>query len=842
MLGNRPASNNLGKITSLNTEIARIKKNKWELEEKIIKLEEKLSALEKKCPKKYVRDESKKQLDFTDVKIPELDARIKFLTKNLPKTDPELSEIKNTLNTYKTEYEKTLADLGPACARLDLLNKAMREGRLQLHSIRDEVKVINDRKAMINQILEFDGILSLPILIMILQEIKQFNEADIFESLLQATGKDLRKETKETNFEVICANYLKVDIKGAFEAFTKNADTKNVDENAVKSQMQKLITDIWAALQKNLRLNSKILSDKAFNDFCGFLRTEIYLTCVLETYRFTDDVQMNVGVKQKKFALWMNLREVLNPYVAINQAAKQVQITPKTEALFREAAIWLKGLYQRSYSQVPQFLKDADGKVTEIGFSYIGDQEERDLYKWKPPLTKIRMADNHKYHGDVLLAKLPQEQAQLQAEAKEAATNQTQIEPIEPLSNLLPGLRIKKPDDKRPDERPRLPSEPASLLHPPQEGFQPVLIVKDQDHYQMTISLHKDEQEKLHRLSVKVGKVMRCGVVAAESELGKELMLYQSFSPEEKINKLRDCICKYQLTSNQSSSLKFIRVTVNDTFQGYADSSRYWFFSRANAEDARNVIMKINGAANPREQLDALFSLRKILMNNNSASLRRILDKILLDTYNILSSGQEGPEQASKPVSKEQNGAANVLPVQINEKHDHLQMIVTLHKDEVEKLNKLEVAVGKIMEHGVVVNELQMSKELMECQSGSPEEKIVKLKDCINKFMLNTYQSSSLKFLKGEINYSFKPYIEGSVMKVFSHYHSEDAKRAIDEIVTTDDARVHLKKLFALRKKLKKDNSQNLLKIIDTLLLKAYDVLISGAKPEIASRPNNQPM
>jgi len=853
----------LGRILDLNKVIAEIKKHKWEIEENLLKQEKRIAELEKKCAKKFSKDENKKQLDFSLVKIPELEERIRILVKYLPKNSPdksdvEANEIKSAFDIYKSDYEKIIASLVQPCAQLEMHNKALRD---KLSGIRVEVNSINDRKLMITRISELDGIVSLPLLIVMLQDIKRLNETDIFESFMQATGKDLRRETRKTSFDEICKSFMGVDIEATFRAYTKNTETKDVTEQAVKAQMQKLITEFWTTAQKKFRI-SKLQSENAFNAWRGYLMTEIYLTCVLETYRFTDDVQMNVGMKQKTFALWMNLREVYNPYVAICHAAKQVQVTPKTEALFREVAIWLKGLYERSYNQVPQFLKDGEGKVTESGFLYIGDQEERDLYKWKPPMTKVRMADNHKYHGDVLTAKLPQDQAQLQpasavnnlpAIAREPAPSGQQSLPdhIEPLSNLLPELsgrsaasilQGRKADDGKSDDRPRLPSTPPSLLLPQQDAIpQPILIVLNQDFYQMTISLHKNEQEKLNRLAVVVGKVMEYGVLADESELRKDLLLCQSFSDEDKILKLKDCIRKYQLSSNQSSSLMFIPNSVNDAFPVYSEGSRYWIFSHAHAEDARAVIAKINSTANPRVQLEAMFSLRKMLKKNGSTNLLPVLNKILLDSYKLLCGGVENVDQVSKSIDLARDkkpAAVKVQPVQLITSQDYCQMIIVLHKDEVEKLHRLEVVVGKIMEHGVVANEAQMRKELSEYQERTPDEKIKKLKDCIRKFELSANQTSSLIFMSGDASDAFKPYIEKPRYTFFSHAHAEDAKKTIEEIERTENARVQLEKLFALRKLLKKDKSQNLLPVMDKILLKAYRVLSGAAKPDAAPRQN----
>lgn len=854
----------LGRIVELNKTIAELKRHKWEIEENLLNLEKRMIELERAC-KKIFKDD-KPQIDFEKIKIPELEKRIEVLSRNVPKSGQEagkflseLQEIKTLFERSRTDYAKTLESLGKPLTQLEAYNKSMRD---KLHGLRGEINNLPDADAKITTISELDGIVSLKMLMMMLDEIRHVNELDVFESFQKLTGKDLRALKKGANFDEICSK-LGVDIKSTFEALTKR-DTREITEQTIRGLTQKLIGEFLAAAQKKLSIG-KVQNEGTLEALKGYLATQIYLTCVLETYKFTDDVQMGITTAQISFATWMSTPQVYNPFVAICHSAKQIQVNPKTEALFSETALWLRGLYQRSYNQVPPFMKDAAKNVTPRGFHYIGDDEERSLYKYHPPLTKVLMADKHKYHSDVIFAKLSPEHQLKPAEEKRNAAAAVPApsvphsqpvpvpgatapvpmpDKIEPLENILPGIRSLNaaPQTDGNSPRPRLPSTPASLLQAPEAIPQPIHIMKADDHYNMTLSLHKNETEKFDRLAVVVGKVMEQGVVNDNSALRKVLSACQSDPPEARIAKLKECVRMYQLNNSQCASLLFIPMIVNETFPGYSEGTRYGFFWNKHAEDARAAVAKINASPNPRVQLEVLFSLRKDMNKKGSRTLLGLTDACLLHAFNLLCGSNEMLDQ-SKPADSGQNRQAG--SVQLNMIGDYRQMLIKLHKDEVERLNKLEVVVGKVMEHGVVTNEVEMRKELalledsLDDEETKNDKKIKKLKDCIRKYELTPNQTASLLFLPDTAAEALDKYITESRSRFvyIPRKHAELAKQILDEIKTMDDARLQLEKLFALRKVLKTDGSKNALPELNRVLLRVYKILSGTAKPEPAMKP-----
>jgi hypothetical protein len=161
--------------------------------------------------------------------------------------------------------------------------------------------------------------------------------------------------------------------------------------------LQSVTKNFWAQVQAKSRKDFNKQAEEV-NKINRLLQLELYIAIVLKTYEFADDVQMKSGISHFRFVILFDARSTLNRFALVNQAAHTILIPENMAAAFAEIRAWLEGLYKHSTDQIPAFLKKPDGTLTEAGFSYITDDENRKLFKYLPPLTKMRLAYNHRLH------------------------------------------------------------------------------------------------------------------------------------------------------------------------------------------------------------------------------------------------------------------------------------------------------------------------------------------------------------------------------------------------------------------------------------------------------------
>lgn len=454
----------LVRVLELNKVITELKEKSWQIEDRFRELEQQIQEVEGLCPKKFTRDEKKKGLDFRDIKIPELNKRLEILEKNHPKPadDNYVSQVKEMRGIFdksKAEYKKILELLQAPTEELDNYNKKILCESLP--KLRREMNAIVDKKVMLEYLSNLDGSVSLEMLILIDSELKNITENDLILTFSQAFERNLRSKNNES-FDEICHRVMGTDIKSIFQEFTKK-DAKEMVEEKLQEKIQEIHERFWKGVLRVYKIpfaEESIEAQTKRKQFFALFNNFIYLTCTIETYKFTDEIQKTslggaiwgtvtggvVGQFRK-----MSVDQIVNPYLAIPLCARQILPQANTQDLFQESFYWIKGLYQRSYNQLPHFYREEGDKVKLESFEYRGDDEDRKFYDNKEPLTKIQIAIHHKPHYEALFAKL-QLTAQLKPMerragpvAKPAAgvskpSAQQQQYKVQPLSDIIPNV------------------------------------------------------------------------------------------------------------------------------------------------------------------------------------------------------------------------------------------------------------------------------------------------------------------------------------------------------------------------------------------------------------------
>lgn len=446
----------MGKVVEHNEKIFPWKRECWDIEDKIISIkayqveengplmtmEEAIVAIEKECPKKYkfAKPENVQPLDFKERKFAELEERIHLLEKNqksLTKFDSVLLKIRNDFNVLKRRYFELVSLLEAEVKELDKYNKTLCLASADLYKeITEDSKQPAERLKCFSSL---DGSVLIKILIEKFELIRVLNDQECFRLFQKAYGADLRNvcthrknPKKDVTMEEVCLTLIPDrhnpkdqprSIKDFLEEFTKQkldqVNSDNVTQKIMGSKGGPLLAFCTAIHDKFHLIESEAASaDNA--SFYDHLRMEIYLSAVLETYKFTNELQMkglagavwgvtkaalggDGGVVAKFRA--MTVDEVENPYRLIPLLATRVRpFNSEVKKLLIEVSELLEGLYYRCYSQIPDRYKNNDAGETlkkEVE-AYNGDNDDRLFANNKADetraLVKIVLAKYHRSH------------------------------------------------------------------------------------------------------------------------------------------------------------------------------------------------------------------------------------------------------------------------------------------------------------------------------------------------------------------------------------------------------------------------------------------------------------
>src|SRR3990167_3607403 len=417
-----------------------------------------------------------------------------------------------SLDVLGEEYEVHLKKYPDLLERISEENQRIRakaksgSKRLGLDDYREALSLMEDKQEKIKFIAEFDGVVTLGLLIRVLEEIKDQNDR-MLEKLLLTEGRKILQGVPD--FEKYVAS--------KFEALTD--EPKNVIHEArVQLEMTRWKDHFCRVNKINLPKESEFFSG---------LNNQIYLVCALAVYGFTDRL-MNKENRAKISFLAKTTRAVENPYLMLPYLADQLSITPDTETLWQEVAVMISGLYARSEKQIPAFLKTGQGQLTSEAMRYIAGPDDVDLESWKPPLTRMVMSTPHGVHASHLFGRLQHDVVSLSQSAKMKLANAGAD-----LSPLMGGVSHNSLPDKRVDTVEQEDGSTVLLVHVPQGRTD-------------TISQMVEKARDL------------LGLESVDRMLAQDLKDYAGNDVQGRLTWFSKCLEKHELTPAQDAMLSFV--------------------------------------------------------------------------------------------------------------------------------------------------------------------------------------------------------------------------------------------------------------------------------------------
>jgi hypothetical protein len=644
----------LHKIVLINKKATELKKQCWDYEEKFRALELRIARLELLCPKKFTASDLEnlyprqykkthvRPTDYRDVKLEELKQRIAVLglTENkqaLKEHSGELNEIASQYATDAELYLKTVKQY----QELDTLLSDYSKNELTQENFREKVRAdINQLplELRLGAISIMPGATSLGALMDLLAFLKRQYEREMHRVYSEATGKKLRKETFEEIFQELFGEPAK-------EYFKKIAKRPTTEMANIGTEIEKIITDFWVKVKTPVKEQTKA-------DECSvLLRTIIYLSCTLETFRFTDKVQrldIASAVSGKIGSLFggediageflnvLTVTQVQNSFAMMPFASGAVTPLVNMQRLWLEVAIWLNGLHQRSYDQISPFFKE-NGSVRSEVMLHCGDDDDRKFFEHKT-MVKWLLAQYHESHYQSLLLLLPPEICSellplLPQQFAEKYRKKYSLDQPLQSQNVNPEKAHREEDSR----------VSASLSS---DG----ILAEQRD-----VSWNQDKAEK----EIDKDKKPVVSLVCTQHNLFKpaEIKLpakpFLSFEDLDKIKdkpdlekfaKFNSILLKSELTEDQNHDIEQLRVPIIRILKNYKDS-RFtkwlvptWFWPRAHITEVKNAYDDISESVSPRDYITNLYKVWSVAYPDESTDIGPKAGELLTSCFNLLHS------------------------------------------------------------------------------------------------------------------------------------------------------------------------------------------------------------
>lgn len=256
-----------------------------------------------------------------------------------------------------------------------------------LKPFRQEIGELQEKQDAINAVSLLDGYISLPVVMEILSEIQIINFAQISKTFSDLSGKDIKLVIGKEKLREVFKKALKKDLRAIFEKLC-DMPIKELSEDAVRTVINETAENILNNWMFRY-LKDGITPERAREIMLPMIYTEIYLICALELYNETNARQTAGSIYiLKLMAPYIAMGKekayeaLQTPFIAMRECAKLVQVNVETGKLWREVSVWLKGLYLRSFLQVPERYR-RDGQVikAENGLMPLATPEDKEKNK-----------------------------------------------------------------------------------------------------------------------------------------------------------------------------------------------------------------------------------------------------------------------------------------------------------------------------------------------------------------------------------------------------------------------------------------------------------------------------
>lgn len=257
--------------------------------------------------------------------------------------------------------------------------------RKDIKKFRQEVNEIQDKQTAIQAISKVDGFISLPLVMDVFKEIQLINYREVSQTFNRLTDKDIRKVINKDTLREFFKKMLGNDVRTIFEKLTEETRMVDLTEEKVKNVMIGAAQEIFKkGIVKYLK--EDVAPEMAEGQLLPLLCTELFLICATELYNEADKRQtagwVMIKVLMGPYLTKKYPAEALqNPFIAVRECAKLIQVNVDTGQLWREAALWLEGLYLRSFLQLPEKYRQNDQVIkAENGKMPLADPADKDKH------------------------------------------------------------------------------------------------------------------------------------------------------------------------------------------------------------------------------------------------------------------------------------------------------------------------------------------------------------------------------------------------------------------------------------------------------------------------------
>lgn len=693
------------------------------------------------------------------------------------------------------------ADLIEKYARLSIKSDAIKSSRATYvkeiaTSLRAAVAPLPFEQA-VEATSRFDGLICLPALVASVNAIR----ADYEQQFLSKYGLNMAgaAEQMENEFET----YLDTIIAQIIKKKRGNVTQKEIDDKAAK-----IINDYW---QKAVKANSSLKGKQPDAEFSRLIKNYAFAVSASKVYRDTDDMQMldfdnltafNILSKGPLvIRIWrMTKEKMIESYQGLDRFANQLSLTDAEKQQWSEVAVWLSGLYNRVYRCIPADRIDAAGEVKlDSKGNYPTVDSADKLFLAHKGVTKYFMSlfNRALAHKLALMTGMRTENNVVSCAASAAVTvpstaaaaaaaAATTSSTVVPVSNV--GANSSAP----------LPQSDVVHCEPLSDG---------RSGWRLTVEIPDCDKDRKDNIIAVIEDFYD------EETLSKWLKQCENATAEDKINRLDYCINYFSLSQHQNERLFFIPNTVKNKFKNYRNGN--FFLSRTHAERSLNAVDQIESAQSPKDQLIILLELRNQLVALHSVALKKEVDEILISAFNQLVI----PEPRSSASAAIPKSGLTYEMIGGTDKGARISVVVT---DEILR-NKM---ITELTEH---INQSPKQHDLPQWELINPDDKIKRLDLYIKHNELNSHQIGSLKFLLPAVQSQFQAYRSSKgFMGMFLPLvtHAEKSSVAEDKIAEAQSPKEQLAILLELRDELIGDNSDHLLKAVNSILLSAYNALV----------------
>jgi hypothetical protein len=335
--------------------------------------------------------------------------------------------------------------------------------------------------------------------------------------------------------------------------------------------------------------------------------------------------------------------QVQNSFALMPVAAASITVMNKTEDLWLEVAIWLRGLYQRSYEQISPYFKEG-GALNPAVFHHLGDNDDRNFFKHKAPLVKMTLAQYHKLHYETLvllvpphlcselLPLLPNDFVEQYTAKYNNESHQPVLSPALPLAGSIASVmqaNEEKPVVKeglpRPEEGKENAVRPLPTVISPPGMFKPVT-----------------KKPSLKPLQLDDFEIIK----GQEEELAK-------------FAKFNSLLLSSEFNEDQNLDIEQIKPQILGTLNNYIKASftSSWFLPtglvpRKHINEVKAAYDDINESISPRQYIIALYTLWAAVYADKSPDIGPKTEKLLTSAFNILHSSLETKKQNTKAMNR----------------------------------------------------------------------------------------------------------------------------------------------------------------------------------------------